>query len=839
MYKEKLDKILLNVQKPARYIGGEIGSVSKAKDKIDLRFAFCFPDTYEIGMSHLGLKILYALKNNVENYWCERVFMPLPDMQNEMRKNNILLYGLESLEPICEFDFIGFTLQYELTYTNILAMLDLAGLPLLAKERKGLYPIVIGGGPCACNPEPLADFFDLFIIGEGEEVTLELLKVYENCKKDKLGKSEFLEKAAGIKGVYVPSLYEISYNSDGFVKEILNQKNACFPVKKRIINNFDSAFIPKEFVVPFCETVHDRAVTEVLRGCIRGCRFCQAGFIYRPFRERSAEKILENVSDLCENAGYDEVSLSSLSTGDYHNIEGLLKKLTGYTSKRNINLSLPSMRIDSFSNQILQQIKSVRKSGLTFAPEAGTARLRKIINKNITEEDILKGCKIAFEGGYSSVKLYFMLGLPGETDEDILGIKLLTDKIIDLYYSLPNRNKGKQISISITLSTFIPKPFTPFEFEPQLDREEIIRRRKYLLSVLKNKKIRVSWSDYDESVLEAALARGDRRLAQVILKAFQNGCFLDGWEEYFDFEKWEKAFSDCGLDMAFYAGRTRNYDEIPPWAILDMLVDREFLIEENKLAHQEITTLSCREKCAACGVSKQVVGACIKPLEQMIPENNLYENPIDVKGQNKSIRIFFKKINRAKYISHLDLQKTMQRALKRAGLPVWETEGFNPHIYLTFALPLSLGIESLCESFDIKITEEISFEEIHKRLNDALTEDLQIIKVAEPIFKPAEIQKAEYKITVETEKFSDFSAQNEIIITKKTKKGETQLDIKPLIEFKEITDNQITLILPAGNALNLNPIQVMNTFAEFSGEDSSMAQITRIAIFCSDGQAFN
>ncbi|MDR2559087.1 MAG: TIGR03960 family B12-binding radical SAM protein [Oscillospiraceae bacterium] len=602
MYSDKLDKILPNVQKPARYIGGEINSVHKNKNEINVRFAFCFPEIYEIGMSHLGMKILYSLKNNIENYWCERVFMPLPDMAAEMQKSNIFLYGLESLEPIRDFDFIGFTLQYELTYTNVLAMLDMAGLPLLTKERTNLYPIIIGGGPCACNPEPLADFFDLFVIGEGEEVNIELLQIYEKCKAEGKSKIEFLEKAAQIEGIYVPALYNITYKNDSTIKNITPEK----VIKKRIVKDINTAPAPEKFIVPFCEIVHDRVISEILRGCIRGCRFCQAGFIYRPYRERRKEKIMENIKSLCENTGYDEVSLSSLSTGDYREIEELLTDLTKYTDGKNINLSLPSMRIDSFNNEILRKVKSVRKSGLTFAPEAGTQRLRDVINKNITEEDILKGCKIAFEGGYTSVKLYFMLGLPGETDEDIKGIKVLIEKIIDLFYSTLERNKSKPISISVTLSTFVPKPFTPFEFEPQLSRDEIIRRRKYLLSILKNKKVKISWSDYNSSILEAALARGDRRLGQVILKAWRSGCRLDGWEEHFQFQEWEKAFLDCGLDMAFYANRKREYDEIPPWAMIDTLVSREFLIAENKRAHEGKTTPSCRESCAGCGIG----GAC-------------------------------------------------------------------------------------------------------------------------------------------------------------------------------------------------------------------------------------
>lgn len=606
------EKMLSRVQKPGRYCGGEINSVVKDKSKVSVRFAFCFPDTYEIGMSHLGIKILYSVFNERQDIWCERVFAPIDDMAREMKENGVPLFALESRDSIRDFDFIGFTLQYELSYTNVLYMLDLAGVPLRSADRGEDAPIVVAGGPCACNAEPLADFIDIFFLGEGEKVDLEVIDLYKKCREQGKSKKEFLAQAAKIEGVYVPSLYEVSYNADGTVSAITPLCGAPATVKKRIENDMDKAYYPEKFIVPSVEIVHDRAVEEIFRGCIRGCRFCQAGYIYRPVREKSPDVINRQARSLIKSTGYDEISLSSLSTSDYRRLEELLIKMLSWCEDEKVSLSLPSLRIDNFSEELLEKVSSVRKSGLTFAPEAGTQRLRDVINKNITEEEIMRSCATAFRGGYSAVKLYFMMGLPTETDEDIVGIAELAGRIVDLYYSLPDRKKGMAVSVTVSVANFVPKPFTPFEFEPQISRGEMLRRQALLKESIKSRKIIFNYHENRTSFLEGVFARGDRRLADVVERAYKSGCRFDGWDEFFDLDKWLAAFSACGIDPLFYTARTRDYGEKAPWSHLDYAISRDFLIRENKKAHEGKTTPNCREQCSLCGANTFGEGVCFE-----------------------------------------------------------------------------------------------------------------------------------------------------------------------------------------------------------------------------------
>ena len=607
----ELRQALFSVQKPGRYTGGEPGSVIKDKEKVDLRFAFCFPDTYEIGMSFLGEKILYELLNRHENWWCERAFMPWVDMKEQMETLHIPLYCLESKDPLRAFDIVGFSLEYELCYTNVLAMLELAGIPLRAADRDERWPLIIAGGPCVCNAEPMADFFDVMQLGEGEQMLQDICACVEKGKKAGWNKEQLLAALAGIPGVYVPSFYDVSYEEDGRIRAVTpNRPGVPARVTKAIVKDMDSFPPPENFVVPIVGTVQDRASVEVLRGCVRGCRFCQAGQIYRPFRERSPELISSCARTLCANTGYDELSLMSLSTSDHSRLEEILDRLNSWAEADHVSLSLPSLRVDNFSQSLVEKTSRVRKSGLTFAAEAGTQRLRDVINKNVTWEQIERGCRIAFREGYTSVKLYFMMGLPTETMEDIKGIADTAQKVVDLFYTIPDRPKGKGVQVTCSVACFVPKPWTPFQFCAQDTRETLREKQKYLLSCVHSRKIKVNYHDSATSVLEGIFAKGDRRLGAVIETAFRNGSFFDTWEEYFDYDRWLAAFAACGIDPDFYNYRAMALEETAPWDHMDVGVSRAFLAREYQKALRAETTPPCNRQCSGCGANKLLGGPC-------------------------------------------------------------------------------------------------------------------------------------------------------------------------------------------------------------------------------------
>ena len=601
MKTDRYAALLRRVEKPGRYTGGEFGEVYK--ENMPVRMCFCFPDTYEIGMSNLGMKILTGALNRLDFLGCERCFAPWADMEAELRKTGTKLFALESGDPLDAFDVVAFTMQYELCYTNVVNMLRLAGIPPLARDRGEDAPLILGGGPCTYNPEPMADFFDIFSIGEGVEALPELLTLYYECRENGLSKREFLRRAAGLEGFYVPSLYDVTYNADGTLASFApNCAEAPARITKRVIPDLDTAYFPTDAAVPFLETVHDRVTMETSRGCIRGCRFCQAGIVYRPYREKSVEKISSCAADCVRYSGYSEISLSSLSISDYSEIRRLIDELLGWTEPRSISLSLPSMRIDAFYGELMRKVMSVRKSGLTFAPEAGTQRLRDVINKNITEAEILAGCREAFDNGRTSLKLYFMNGLPTETDADVEGIAALAQRIVDAFYE--TKRNGKGFNVTVSVSCFVPKPFTPFQWEAQDSIAALERKQQLLRDAIRTRKITYHYHDAHVSYIEAVFARGDRRLSRAILEAVDRGQRLDGWDEFFRFDTWMEAFAAAGIDPDFYAARRRPYTELLPWDHIDCGVSRAFLVRESEKARAGVTTPDCRTQCAGCGANR-------------------------------------------------------------------------------------------------------------------------------------------------------------------------------------------------------------------------------------------
>lgn len=597
------DDILYRVEKPSRYVGGELNEVIKDPKEVDIRFGFCFPDVYEVGMSHLGSRILYHVLNQRKDTYCERVYAPWPDMEKLMRENNIPLYALETKDSINEFNFLAFTLQYEMSYTNILNMLNMGGIPLRASERTEKDPLVIAGGPCAYNPEPLYDIVDIFQLGEGEEGLNDLLDLYQK-HKDNFNKEAYLREASHIPSVYIPSLYDVTYNEDGTIKEFIPKyDDVPKKVKKRIINNFDQVDFPESLIVPYSEIVHDRVVLELFRGCTNGCRFCQAGMIYRPVREKSRKTLLDQARKMLKATGYDEVSLVSLSTCDYSDIQGLVKDLIEEHGKNNVSVALPSIRVDAFSVDLLKEIQKVRKTGLTFAPEAGSQRMRDVINKGLTEERILEAAKNAFESGWSTIKLYFILGVPYETVEDAAEIGLLAEKIADQYFAVPKHIRNKGLRITVSTSILVPKPFTPFQWAPMEKMDIVTEKINAVKGAIKSRSIVYNYHEQKTSYMEAVLARGDRKLCDVLIKAYEKGAKFDGWSEYFDFELWQEALAECNVDGDFYVYRQRSYDEILPWDFIDIGVTRKYLERENEKAKTGEPTQNCRKGCTGCGVN--------------------------------------------------------------------------------------------------------------------------------------------------------------------------------------------------------------------------------------------
>ncbi|TSK07465.1 MAG: TIGR03960 family B12-binding radical SAM protein [Geobacter sp.] len=796
------NNILLSVEKPARYMGGEMGTVADREGA--LRFILAFPDVYEIGMSHLGLQVLYGVLKEQAWIMPERAYAPWPDLEASLRAEGKSLATLEAGTPLAKADILGFTLQYELSYTNILNMMDLSGIPLLAAERPDGYPLVIGGGPCAYNPEPLADFFDAFLIGDGEEAVIELAACVRAAKEEGLTKGELLERLARIEGVYIPSFFEVSYFPDGRVERIAPVKENYRSVRRRFVADLETAYYPTSPIVPFLKTVHDRVSVEISRGCTRGCRFCQAGYIYRPVRERSPERVFEIMEEALENTGYDEISLLSLSTGDYGCLTPLLKGLMDRYSARKKAVSLPSMRVGSLSDEMAEEIRRVRKTGFTLAPEAGSERLRSVINKGITEEALLDNARSVYGNGWRLIKLYFMIGLPTETMEDV-------DGIVELSREVKRQGKlaGSGGDVNVSVSSFVPKPHTPFQWEPQITEAEIVEKQRHLRDALKKKKLIMKWQDASLSGMEGVFARGDRRLSRLLIEAHRLGCRFDGWWEHFDRSKWAQAFENCGIDPSFYL-RRREVDEVLPWDHIDCGVTKEFHLKEREAALIGAATPDCRfDRCTGCGVCdfKEVKLRLNDPVPFGTFASEAAQQEQTEEGTR--IRIRFEKVGRMRFLSHLEMLTLFTRAVGRSGIPIRYSQGFHPHPKFSFATALSVGIESYAEYMDFEVNTGYTADELKEALNATLPEGVRVLESSEiPLRAPALsviMDKVRYRVTLPDElavslpeKVAAFLALESVPLRREKKGKVIEFDLRhELVELKA-EGNALEMIVGRG-----------------------------------------
>ncbi|MBI2412044.1 MAG: TIGR03960 family B12-binding radical SAM protein [Deltaproteobacteria bacterium] len=830
------------VRKPSRYIGNEVNSIKKDLSKVRLTFALAFPDAYEVGMSHLGLQILYQILNSREDIACERVYAPWTDMEALLRDKGMRLSTLESSIPLSDLDILGFSLQYELSYTNILQMLELGGVPFLSKDRKEGDPFVAGGGPSAFNPEPVAEFFDFILLGDGEEAVLEIADAVIEGKEKGWKRIEVLERLSSIPGVYVPSFFEPFYNDDGTIREITPLRPGYNKITKRTVPDINSLPLPIRPVIPYMETIHDRVSVEIARGCTRGCRFCQAGSIYRPVRERTPANILKIVETALKNTGYDEVSLLSLSTGDYTLIEELITGLMSRVEKDRVAVSLPSLRVGTLSARLANEIKKVRKTGFTLAPEAGSERLRRLINKGIKEEDLHAAAFDVFSLGWKLMKLYFMIGLPTETDEDIVEIARLAECV----RAIGKRASGKSPQINVSVSSFIPKPYTPFQWEPQISQDECARRQGLLRGKLGSLNLGFKWHDPKMSILEGVFARGDRRLSKVILNAFKKGCRFDGWSEKFSFDAWKAAFADESVDMSFYIARTRPHDEVFPWDHLNPGVTKEFLLKEFKAAIDLARTPDCRvDRCSNCGVCdhKTIKNVTIDDdgtLEKVSHGNAPEPEPL-------RLRLRFSKTGELKYLSHLELVNTMVRAIKRAGLPLKFSQGFHPLPKISFSSTLPVGIESLDEYMDIELLKDgkVSAEEAASRLNSVLPDGLKILgaeafslKVSLPSAILTEyfmdLKDCPLGLNIDLERIEgivrDFLNKDslKIRVDKGEEKAAKEIDIRAAVESLSVHgESTLKLVLKKAEGSTARPHDILATLLDIPRQDASLIPVVK------------